>query len=129
MRLFIVAVVVLVASVAGCASTHMKQYIGKDIREVVIDSGPPINAFDMGDGRRVFQFRWGGGTYTVPQTTTVTGSATAIGNSAWYSGTAITTGGGVVSSEGCILTYFASWDESKKAWIVVEYRVPKGLVC
>ncbi len=115
--------------ITGCASTHMKQYIGKDVREIIIDSGPPINAFDMGDGRRAFQFRWGGGTYVMPQTTTVTGSATAIGNTSWYSGSAITSGGGAVTSEGCILTYFARWNSERKAWIVTEYRVPKQLVC
>ena len=126
MSIFFIA---LSITMIGCASTHMKQYMGLDIREVVIDAGPPINAFDMGDGRRAFQFRWGGGTYAVPQTTTLTGSATSIGNSAWYSGTAITTGGGIIRSEGCIITYLASWDKNRKAWIVTEYRIPKQLVC
>src|SRR5690554_4707351 len=50
----------------GCVSTHMKQYLGKDIREVVLDSGPPVNAIDMEGGVRAFQFMWGGGTYRVP---------------------------------------------------------------
>ena len=113
----------------GCASTHMKQYLNKDIREVIIDSGPPINAFDMGDGRRAFQFRWGGGTYVVPQTTSISGTSTTIANSTWYSGSAITTGGGVVTSEGCIITYFALWDVEKNTWVISEYRVPKQLVC
>lgn len=27
----------------------MKRYVGKDIRYVVVDNGPPIYAFDMGD--------------------------------------------------------------------------------
>lgn len=115
--------------IIGCASTHMKQYLGKDIREVIIDSGPPINAFDMGDGRRAFQFRWGGGSFVVPQTTTASGSVTSIGNSAWYSGSAISTGGGVITSEGCIITYFARWNKNRKTWIVIDYRFPKQLVC
>ena len=51
---------------AGCASTHMQQYLGKDIREVVMDSGPPENVLDLGDGRRAFQFYWGGGSFLVP---------------------------------------------------------------
>jgi len=117
------------ALISGCASTHMNQYLGKDVREIIIDNGPPINAFDMGDGRRAFQFRWGGGTFVMPQTTSVTGSATSIGNTAWYSGSAITSGGGTVTSEGCVLTYFARWNEMQNAWIVTEYRVPKQLVC
>ena len=116
-------------AILGCASTHMKQYLGKDIREVVIDSGPPINAFDMGDGTRAFQFKWGGGTYVVPQSTTTTGSVTAVGNSAWYQSHSISTGGGVVTSEGCVITYFATWHQQKDSWIVSNYRVPKQLVC
>ena len=122
-------IVIVLAFLAGCASTHMKQYIGKDVREVIIENGPPIYAFDMGDGRRAFQFRWGGGSFVIPQRTTVTGSSTAVGGSGWYSGSAITSGGGVITSEGCVLTYFARWNEVKNAWIVTEYRVPKQLVC
>lgn len=129
MRYLTLLLMFTVAVITGCASTHMKQYLGKDVREIVIDNGPPINAFDMGDGRRAFQFRWGGGTYVMPQTTTVTGSTTAIGNTTWYSGSAITSGGGIINSEGCVLTYFTRWNQEQQAWIVTEYRVPKGLVC
>lgn len=113
----------------GCASTHMKQYMGRDIREVVIDSGPPIHAFDMGDSRRAFQFHWGGGTIVVPQTTTTTGSVTAIGNTAWFSSQAITSPGGVVQVPPCIITYLTRWNEASQAWTVVDYRYPKQLVC
>jgi len=114
----------------GCtASSHMKQYVAKDIREIIIDSGQPENAFDLGDGRRVFQFRWGGGSYVVPQTTSYTGNINTIGNNTWLSGKAITTGGGIVTSEGCLLSYIAKWNENRNGWIVDEIRVPKQLVC
>jgi len=115
--------------VSACASTHMKQYQGRDIRDVVLDSGPPVNVFDYGDGRRVFQFRWGGGTYVVPQSTTTTGSVSAIGNTAWYQQQSITTGGGTVTSEGCIISYITTWSEERQAWVVTEYHVPPQLVC
>ena len=107
----------------------MKQYMVKDIRDVVIDSGPPINVFDMGDKRRAFQFYWGGGSYVVPQVATGSGSATTLGNTTWYSATALATGGGMVTSEGCLITYLTQWDESRQAWIVDEYRYPKQLFC
>ena len=123
------ALVLLVVSVAGCASTHMKQYMGQDIREVVIDSGPPINAFDMGDGQRAFQFLWGGGTVALPQVTTTSGQVNAVGNTAWFSGTAITSGGGTYHSDGCVLTYLTRWDVARKGWIVTSYRYPQRLVC
>lgn len=67
------------ALLSGCASTHMAQYVDKDIREVILDSGPPINVMDMGQGVRAFQFRWGGGTFVVPQLPTATGRAAVIG--------------------------------------------------
>ena len=107
----------------------MKQYVGKDIREVVLDSGPPVSAMDMGEGSRAFQFRWGGGTYVLPQTTTGTGTARTVGNTTWFEGRAITTPGGVVHSEGCVITYMTTWDAQRNAWVVTGYRVPKQLVC
>ncbi|TWX63190.1 hypothetical protein [Colwellia sp. C1TZA3] len=124
-----IALIIIVALLIGCASSHMKQYLNKDVREVAIDNGPPMNAFDMGDGRRVFQWRWGGGTYVIPETNNLSGNVTVSGNTAWYSATTIKTGGGTVSSMGCVLSYFAFWDKEKNAWVVKDYRVPKQLVC
>lgn len=117
------------ALLLGCVSTHMKQYLGKDIREVVLDSGPPVNALDMGEGVRAFQFRWGGGTYRVPTTTTTTGNVNTYGNSAWFNSTSITSGGGVIHSEGCLISYLTEWDDALKTWIVKDIRYPKRLAC
>jgi hypothetical protein len=125
----LIAVAAVALAALGCASTHMQQYVGKDIREVMLDNGPPMNAFDMGDGTRAFQFRWGGGTFAVPQSSTTTGSVTAVGNSAWFQRQSISTGGGVVTSEGCVITYLARWEQQRQAWIVSNYRIPKQLVC
>lgn len=107
----------------------MKQYVGKDIRYVVVDSGPPIYAFDMGDGRRAFQWTWGGGTYQIPQVESSTATATPIGDSVWLTATKISSGGGTVTSSGCIITYFAEWNEARRGWFVVDYSYPKRLVC
>jgi hypothetical protein len=127
MRLVLIACVL--AAATACVSTHMKQYVGKDIREVVLDSGPPINVFDLGDGTRAFQFRWGGGSYVVPQTTTTIGSVTAVGNNAWYQQNSITSGGGVITSEGCVISYITTWSDERKGWVVSSYRYPDQLVC
>ena len=121
--------VVILLLTSGCVSNHMKQYIGKDIREVILDSGPPVSAMDMGDGLRAFQFRWGGGTYSIPSTTKTSGTITAFGNSAWLSSTSITTGGGVIHSEGCLITYMTKWDSARTTWVVTDIRYPKQLVC
>jgi len=119
----------ILALLCGCVSTHMKQYVGKDIREVILDSGPPINAMDMGDGVRAFQFRWGGGTYSVPQTTTTNGTVSIYGNTAWLNSSSITSGGGTFHSEGCLISYLTTWSDSHQSWIVSSIRYPKRLVC
>ena len=110
---------------AACVSTHMEQYVGRDIRDVMVDSGEPVNVFDMGDGRRAFQFYWGGGTIAVPQKTTTTGSV--VGNTVYLDST--TYPGGVVHNPGCLITYFARHDEANNAWIVSEISYPERLVC
>lgn len=127
MRLLIGGITLLLLT--GCVSTHMKKYVERDIRDVVLDSGPPIHAFDMPDGQRAFQFYWGGGTVAMPQVTTSTGQATVVGNSAWFSGTAITSGGGVVTSQGCLITYLTTWDAGRQGWIVKGYRYPDRVFC
>ena len=122
-------VLLLATVLVGCVSTEMKSYVGKDIREVILVNGQPIAAMDMGNGVRAFQFKWGGGTFTVPQTTHTTGQVTSYGNSAWLNATSITTGGGTFHSEGCVISYLTEWDEKTQGWIVHGYRYPKQLVC
>ena len=47
------ALIVLLAGVlTACVSTYAKQYLGKDITEVMAADGRPINQFDMPGGRR-----------------------------------------------------------------------------
>jgi hypothetical protein len=123
----VLVVSVLLAAASGCVSTHMRGFMERDIRDVIVRSGPPINALDMGDGRRAFQFHWGGGAVVVPQTTTAT-MTTTDGVSVWLSRASITTPA-VFVSEGCIITYFARWNEERNGWIVVDYTYPKRLVC
>src|SRR5690242_18299146 len=67
----------------GCVSTHMKRFVGKDVRYVQVEDGQPIRVFDLPDGKRAFQFLWGGGTYVVPKTTTSQGSVQLVGDEAY----------------------------------------------
>jgi len=114
---------------AGCVSTHMKKYIGKDVRYIAVEDGPPVNVFDMPDGRRAFQYRWGGGQYVVPKTTTAQGQVQLVGDGGYYSEQKVESGGFVVESQGCLITYFGEWNAAKKGWIVVDISYPKRLVC
>ncbi len=118
--------VVLMVLVAACASQIMGKYVGQDIREVALSYGPPSNAFDYGDGRRVFQWT-SKTTFTTPSQSTSTGSATVVGNTIWMnSNTQISSPQTFSQKDVC--SYIATWDESKSAWIVTEVRIPKGVV-
>ncbi|MFC7459476.1 hypothetical protein [Hydrogenophaga defluvii] len=119
----------LLALLAGCVSTEMKGYMGKDIREVVLVNGPPINELDMGGGVRAFQFKWGGGTIVVPQTSRTTGQVNTYGNTAVVNATTTTTGGQVIHNEGCTISYLTKWSEERQGWVIFDYRYPKQLVC
>ena len=113
----------------GCVSSHMKQFIGKDIRYVIVESGAPVNEFDMGDGRRAYQFYWGGGTVVLPQTTTERGSVSVTGNTGQFNSTTVTNPGGVFTSKGCLITYFARQNKETGAWIVEDIYYPQRLSC
>jgi len=119
--------IIFLLLLAGCASTHMKQYIGKDVLSIVLDEGPPENVFDLEDGKRAFQYYWGGGTFAMPQTTNVTANTTYAGNSAWTTATATTYGGGVFSTKGCLITYIGVWNGT--AWIIEDIHYPKRAFC
>jgi hypothetical protein len=96
-RIVAIAVAILAAS-AACVSTHMKKYLGKDVRYIAVDDGAPVNVFDMPDGRRAFQYFWGGGTYVVPKTTTTQGQVQLVGDAAYYSEQKLESGGFMVQS-------------------------------
>lgn len=115
-----------VAFLAGCASQIMQSYVTKDVREVMIDYGPPQNAFDMGDGRRAFQWVMRS-SYTTPTNVATSGNVTAYGNSAWVNSNTQITGGQTINSR-CVYTIFGRWDDSRKGWTITEFKKP-NLMC
>lgn len=121
--------VIFILTFTGCVSTHMKQYVGKDIREVMMDSGPPVAVYDLASGKRAFQYRWGGGVVTTPETSKTTGSATVVGDSVYLSRETIRMPSSSVYVEGCLINYIALFDERTEAWVIKEIRYPKRLVC
>ena len=104
--------------IAGCASQIMADYIGKSIREPILDYGPPINEVDLGGNRRAFQWRVDSSGYTAiytPSTTTLYGmgsSYTAYTSSISY----------VPYSNSCIYTLTAIKQDND--YIVDGYRKP-----
>ena len=120
---------VLVLGCAGCASTHMKPFIGKDVRYIQVEDGAPVNVFDLPGGVRAFQYQWGGGRYYAPKTTTTSGQVQLVGDAAYYTEQKLETGGGVVDSPGCLVTYMARWNGDKQGWIVAEIAYPHRMFC
>ncbi len=123
MRGLIIVVLSVSAALAGCASQIMKSYVGKDVREIMIDYGPPAHAVDMGDGRRAFQWTKHNSIVT-PTTASTTGSVSQYVNSAWVNSNTVITGGQTLNVD-CIYTMFATWDDARKGWIVAGYKTPK----
>src|SRR3546814_15278259 len=106
--------------VNGCASQIMKSYIGKDVREAVLDYGPPANAIDLGGDKRAFQWVMNS-RYTTPVTATTTGSVNSYGPTAWVNTNTTVTGGQTINSS-CIYTLITYWQDSKESWIRSEER-------
>ncbi len=100
----------------GCASDIMQGMVGKDVTEVIAERGPPMNVFDMPDGRKAFQWKIDS-TYMMPSNTTVT----AYGNTA----TAITTGGGMFDST-CFYTLYGK-PNPQKSYTVVGFQPPNAM--
>lgn len=112
------------AALAACASTEMRPYIGQPIEEVLLRYGAPEQVIDMGEGRRAYQFRWGGGAAILPgssvSTGTTTGGITTVNTTSMP--------GMVVNSPGCLMAFIAS-DHGGGRYVVDEIRPPSELAC
>src|SRR4051812_12927092 len=102
----------------------MAGYVGKDITDVIISQGRPVDEFDLPDGTRAFQFFWGGGAISIPSTTTTT--ATIVRNQVFTD--TQQSGGGIAYSKGCLITYIGKPND-RKSWTVTAYRYPQRLFC
>lgn len=118
--------VAVTLALVGCATQIMKSYVGKDVREVMLDYGPPLNAFDMGDGRRAFQWTMDG-SYTTPITATSTGTVSNIGSTAWVNSNTTISGGQTINST-CIYTLFGRWNDERRGWLISDFKSP-SLMC
>ena len=107
----------------GCASQFAKSYLGKSPFDLQLENGKPVNIVELPDGRRSYQYYWGGGTIVTPQTTT--GTVSVIGNTAHVNSR--TNPAAVVSSRGCLINFIA--ERQGDRWVVVETRWPKRALC
>lgn len=121
MRVLMGAAIAL--SVAGCASSVMNGFVGQPVQQVMVKYGPPTNAFDMGDGRRAFQWSMKS-SYTAPTSARTTGQAMPVGNAVWWTQNTTISGGGTSTGE-CLYTLYGRWSGS--AWRIEAYEKPKFL--
>ena len=89
---------------------------------VMLDYGPPANAFDMPDGQRVFQWTQNV-SYTTPVNVHTTGNVNAYGNNAWVNSNSVITGGQTVT-DSCIYSLYADWDKKQKTWFITGFKKP-----
>jgi hypothetical protein len=122
----VITLFLFISVLSGCASAVMEGYVGKDVREAVLDYGPPINAVDLADGQRAFQWKINS-SYTTPIQTTTTGNISQSGYNNWFTANTITTGGQTYSSS-CIYTLFTKHSPKNDAWIVTGFKKP-SLMC
>ncbi len=124
MKIFTTFIGILVLS--GCASQIMNSYVGNDVREVMVDYGTPDNAFDMGNGRRAFQWIMNDN-YTTPTTVTTTANINTYDSNSWVNSNTIITGGQTMNSK-CIYTMFGRWNEDRQGWYITDFKKP-SLMC
>jgi hypothetical protein len=122
MRTFVVLVALCIV-LQGCASTIMQSYVQQDLRTVMLDYGPPENAFDMPDGTRAFQWIMGKSRGTAASAFSTTNASVGSGAGSWVTSNTTITGGRAIESK-CIYTLFARWEESTKGWAVVSFHKP-----
>lgn len=109
---------VLAAALSGCASQIMESYVGKSVKEPILDYGPPANVVELEDGRRAYQWRLtqsGAMPMSSPTYATVYAGgrvATAYGSTTTY----------VPYSQDCVYTLTARQQGGR--WIVDGYRRP-----
>ena len=87
------------------------KYSGKNIDQFVINNGAPSQKHRLNNGGYVYTWSAGSTSFSIPTTTSYTGSASAYryGNEAYgnYSGSSVTYGGGVASLT-CVLQLYTN---------------------
>lgn len=114
-----VQMICTVMLLTSCAADTMRSYVGKDIRAVELDYGPPSNQIDVAPGTRAFQW-----TKISVDTTPVT--ATSVTEKTKKGGKVTQTEftGGDQSVSKCVYTFITTWDERRGSWIVTGIRQP-----
>lgn len=117
--------IVLAMALSGCASSVMGGFVGKPVEAVAVRYGPPVNVFDMPDGRRAFQWNINS---TIPlagySNTTATIYAPPGGLATVNSSTNYMPAQQIQHS--CLYTMYGTYQGN--AWVLTGYEKP-SLMC
>jgi len=98
LRFFICIIAIFILS--GCTTTEEamlranNEFVGKNIDDFVLKHGIPYAKHQLNNGEYVYAWSSGVISYDMPATTTMSGTVSPYG---YYSGTAMTTGGGSIN--------------------------------
>jgi hypothetical protein len=119
------AILALLACTAlgGCFLVKStKSYLGHDVAEIVRDYGIPLNAFDLPNGQREFQWAIGWGYQSATYADTLE-RVTSRGDRAWTASNVPIAGGRPITGD-CVFTLVGIWSESVHSWKVTAVRGP-----
>lgn len=119
----VLIIMLLTLGLISCASTQMKGYVGKSIQEANLELGSPEKIKKLPNGKRAYQYRWGGGTMVV------NGKAKSIitNGNIFTTVDTVYTPARIIRSKGCLVTLIAS--KKNSFWIVEDWKIPQKLVC
>lgn len=117
----ILLAVLIISVLSGCVTLDMQSYVGKDIRNVMLDHGPSVHQYNMGHGVKAYQWEMIN-RYREPVTASTTGYV-PINKSGIVSANTIYTGGGAHISK-CFYTFLTKWNELTKMWVITGFRQP-----
>jgi hypothetical protein len=115
----VMMVYILVTILTGCVSDTMRNFVGKDLRQVELNYGPPANEIDLGDGTHAFQW-----TKISVDTTPMSAVTTTEKDRKGRKTTQTQFIGGEQSVTRCLYTFIAAWNPHVNGWIVTGFRQP-----
>ncbi|MDX8410454.1 MAG: hypothetical protein R8K46_01080 [Mariprofundaceae bacterium] len=133
-----IGIIASIFMLTGCATTHMQSYLGKDMRDVIADNGPPVKEIEVSETRRAFQYNWDYGTFGHSTTSYNleppgrNGKTAPKGFTVQYGyliPNADMLTGHVALKPECAITFITEWNEALQKWIVVDYRGKNNLMC
>jgi len=134
----IAGIIATILLLTGCATTHMQNYVGKDMRDVIADNGAPIKEIEVSETRRAFQYNWDYDAFSNHNTSYrleppgKKGETAPRGYAVQYgyliANADMLVGHAALKPE-CAITYVAEWNDAQQKWVVVDYRGKNRLMC